>query len=270
MNKEKILTYLTAIEEKKPLIHCLTNEITVNDVANALLAVGASPTMAHHIEEVEEITLKSDGLLINLGATEYLDSIRRSGSVRSVRKVFDPVGAAGSSFRRRQALDLIETIHPDLIKGNWSEMLALDKEEETARAIDNEFSPAKDRQFIQLPVGNLRKYAHEHSTIAIATGPTDLITDGDRAYLLDNGSPLMSRFTGSGCIAGGLLSAFLAVDKSLDAALAAMVFSNLCGEIAEELMKRRGGGYGSYRMYYFDAFYYFKTWPDMPVQLREI
>lgn len=254
---EKIVAYLKKVEDKKPLIHAITNEITVNDVANSILAIGASPTMAHHIEEVVEFSRRADCLLINLGATEYLDQIYEASKVEWVKKIFDPVGVAASSFRRKHALEIIEQFRPQVIRGNASEIISLSLNTSTARGVDEELRTGIGLEELEVLI---KDFANKSKAIVVCSGKTDLISDGKEVYRVDNGSAMMKSITGSGCMSSGVIATFFSVNPSLEAVISACVFMALCGELAEKLTLDQGAGSGSFKINLMDSLSRFKDW----------
>lgn len=235
------------IGEKRPVIHCITNVVTVNDCANILLAVGASPTMAHHPEEVEEITRGSAALVCNLGATENFDAMRLAGAEANRLGhpiVIDPVGVSGSSFRRKFCEELITEIHPTCIRGNYSEIRALMEHIHTAVGVD-----AKDGRPDEEAV---KRFAAGIGAIVIASGPQDIVTDGQNVYLCDCGSPMLARITGSGCMSSVMLGAFLSAQNSLESAAACCTLIGKAGERAAEKTKQNQGGTMMFRNSFID------------------
>lgn len=262
MNREYINEAVLKIQEKEPLIHCITNEITVNDVANIILALGGSPTMAHHENEVEEITSQSDCLLINLGATEYLSQIYISGSVKDIVKVFDPVGSAASTFRRAEALNIIEKVRPNVIRGNYSEISALYFNKKMARGVDRE-----ENSEIKNIDDIVSDFAEKTESIVIASGERDIISNGNETFFVDNGSNYMRRITGSGCMATGVVSAFCSVKCDIKSAVSAMIVMGLCGQNAENMVKTEHKGVYTFKNYFMDSISCFENIPDIAIRL---
>lgn len=247
---EKIVEFMKIIEKTNPLVHALTNEITVNDVANAIICCGGSPTMAHHIDEVEEFTANADCLLINLGATEYLDQIYKSGKNKKVIKVFDPVGAAASEFRRAHARKIIKDIKPYVIRANRSEISALYYDKKTAKGVDaNDLSKVNESDYIKL----VKDFAKKTKAIVVSSGEIDYISDGKEVYSIKNGSKWMKKITGSGCISTGVIASFVGSRPTFEVVLMACLFIALSAEVAEKLTLDEGGGSGTFRIYLLDV-----------------
>ena len=233
----EIRRYLNRIKKSRPVIHCITNTVTVNDCANLALALGASPTMAHHEKEVEEIAAGADALVCNLGATECMDAMFLAG--RKAHDlghpiVLDPVGVAGSSYRRKKCMDLIHYINPTCIRGNYSELLALMEQHNTAIGVDT-----ADKS---LDPQSLKQLAEDLHCILVASGPKDWITDGMRIESCERGHAMMAYITGSGCMSTVAIGIFLTADVSLESVAASCAFMGKAGEIAAKGTKEAHGG----------------------------
>ena len=230
------------IQNTCPIIHCITNIVTVNDCANILLAAGASPTMAHHPLEVEEITAGTQALVCNLGAIADYEAMEKAGRVAHELDhaiVVDPVGISGSTYRREKCKELIGQIHPTCIRGNYSEMRALLEDHNTVTGVD-----AGDNS---LDVEALMSYARANRMILIASGKQDIITDGTTTYVCENGDAKMARITGSGCMSSVMLGAFLGTERSVHSAAAACAFVGIAGEYAAKKTADCGGGTITFR-----------------------
>lgn len=240
----------------RPLIHCITNIVTVNDCANILLAMGASPTMAHHPEEVAEVAANCGALVLNMGATECLDAMEIAGmAAKKAGKavVLDPVGASGSEFRRKQTLHLIETVKPDCIRGNISELKALAKDAIVCRGVDAEQEVGAENAF-------LTEYANKTGAVLIASGAVDYVavpSEKRILYGVFGGSTMMTKVTGTGCMQSALLGAFLASEVSTEALLACLQIMKLCAKRAEEKTMATEGGTMQFRLNFIDEIYRF-------------
>ena len=224
---------LATLRTRHPLVHNITNYVVMNSTANALLSLGASPIMAHAIEEVEELVDISGALVINIGTLSkpWIEAMFKAGlhaKARGVPVVIDPVGAGASRLRTDTARDLVKAVRPAIVRGNASEILALGAEAGGARGVDAQHTVAQARQ---TAVSLARAYG---MTIAV-TGPEDYVTDGTREAHVRNGYPLMGRVTGTGCAASAITGAFVAVEPdAFQAAVAALVVFGLAGEWAAE------------------------------------
>lgn len=237
------------ILNKKPIVHCITNIVTVNDCANALLAIGASPTMAHHPEEMEEIQSGCDALVCNLGATENYEAMLKAAAVADECEhpvIIDPVGCGGSTFRRDFFKKLISCCRPACIRGNYSEIIALGKDSSVITGVDS--SEAEDDSSL------VERYAIQLSkatgAIVVASGKTDIIVqygnqDSESEEMITNingGDILMSRITGTGCMLSSMMGAYLAVDNSINSVLLCCEDMKNAGEEAAKMTRTSGGG----------------------------
>lgn len=235
MENEEIKTYLNNLKQKNPLIHCITNYVTVNDVANSLIAIGASPVMADEPSESGEITAISNGLLINLGTLNLntikamQNSIKMANSL-NLPVVLDPVGIGASTLRNETAINFLKEYKFSIIKGNISEIKFLNGEKSIAKGVD---ASLKDLNDDILNRANLAKELSKKTDAAIViTGKIDVVAFKNEAYLLKNGSSLMGKFSGSGCILGGICAAFLASNTNpLKSAIMGVLTECIAGEL---------------------------------------
>lgn len=247
MTGNTIAEIYNRIQRERPIIHCITNAVTVNDCANILLAAGASPTMAHHPMEVEEITAGTKALVCNFGAIAEYEAMEKAGRVAEKLGhaiVIDPVGVSGSGYRREKCQALIEQIHPTCVRGNYSEIRALMEHCSTVTGVD-----AGDKS---LDIEALKMYAESYHVIVVASGETDIITDGTTTYFCENGDAKMERITGSGCMSSVMLGAFLGMEPSVQSAAACCAFVGIAGELAAEKTDACGGGTMTFRNFLID------------------
>ena len=250
---------LENVRAKMPLVHNITNYVTVNDCANILLACGASPIMADDLEEVEDITSICSGLNINIGT---LNKMTISAMIAAGKKsnelnhpvVLDPVGAGASRLRADTAKKLLETVKFSVIRGNLSEIKCLAVGSSKTRGVDSVDSINKEN--IDSVVSFAKDFAQKTSSIIVITSIIDIVTDGKIAYCVYNGDKMMSRITGSGCQLSAMMAAYISAntDNILKAALACVCAMGLCGEIAKNRMTDKDGN-SSYRNYLIDAVY---------------
>lgn len=251
MIEKEIASSWIKLREECPLIHCITNPISINDCANIVLAAGAKPIMAEHPDEVAEITAISDALAVNLGniTDVRMKSMKISGmaaKARGINVVIDIVGTACSRMRLEYAKDYIEKVKPQIVKGNISELKALKGMVNTACGIDvGADDAAMDLEQIIL---FLKELALEYNTVIMASGKIDYITDGRVVYTVSNGSPRMAQVTGTGCMLNVLTASFMSVCEPLQAAVSAAAVLGMCGELAD-----KGQGIGSYHIELLDA-----------------
>ena len=247
---------LRLVREKGPLVHNITNYVVMNTTANALLAVGASPIMAHAIEEIGDLIGIADALVLNIGtlSASWVASMRKAGEaarIRALPTVLDPVGVGASRMRTETALALLDAARPAVVRGNPSEILALaraagcSEERAGTKGVDSVHTADAARSAAQA-------LAKRHACTVVVSGPTDLVTDGESTVFLTGGSPLMPRVTGMGCTASALVGAFATVAESpLEAAVSAMAVMSGAGEIAA----LHAGGPGSFQVHFLDALY---------------
>lgn len=241
---------LTAVRERRPLVHNITNMVVMNLTANALLALGASPVMAHALEEVEEMVSLAGALVLNIG-TLTTDSVaamiaagrRAAAAGRPV--ILDPVGAGATVFRTASARKILSETRISVLRGNASEILSLGDAAAGTKGVDSVHAvdeAARSAGALAVRLG---------TTLAI-TGPVDLVTDGRRVLRISNGHPLMARVTGTGCTATAIIGAFLAVDPdAVSAAATGLAFFGLAGELAA----REAAAPGSFMVKMLDALY---------------
>jgi len=236
------------MRRRRPLVHNITNYVVMDFSANALLSAGASPVMAHAVEEVGEMVALAGALVINIGTLskpwiEAMYSAGREARARSIPIVLDPVGAGATVIRTETAIGLVSEVKPAIVRCNASEFLALAQAGGQTRGVDS-------TQTVEQTHSIARDFARKTGTTIAVTGPVDFITDGEREIRIGNGHALMARITGSGCVASALTAAFLAVEKDpLTAAAATLSFYGLAGERAAH----GEPGPGEFRMRLIDA-----------------
>lgn len=226
-------TILADIRQQQPLIHCITNPISINQCANTILAVGGRPMMAEHPGEVAEITQTAGALLLNLGnitdiRMESIGISAEAAVAADIPVLLDVVGIACSRLRRNYTNDLLSKVTPTVIKGNYSEIYALYQDSYCTSGVDADASldlPTIDRCVISL--------AREKNTIILASGKVDVVTDGQRLVHVHNGTPQLATVTGTGCMLGALCATYLSVEPSLDAVITACAVLGISGEKAQ-------------------------------------
>jgi hydroxyethylthiazole kinase len=247
---EKAARNLTAVREQRPLIHNITNYVVMNYTANALLAMGASPVMAHAPNEVEEMVSFAGALVLNIGTLtdEWIASMIKAGKKASASKIpiiLDPVGSGATALRTAAAKRIIQETRVSVIRGNASEVLSLRHEDSKTKGVDAIHS-------VEAVAGSASILAAQLGSVLAITGPADLITDGREVIRVFNGHPLMGYVTGTGCTATAAIGAFLAVDKNpFRAAATALAFFGLAGETAAE----KTSAPGSFMIAMLDALY---------------
>jgi len=226
---QKASENLKTLRTKKPLIHNITNYVVMNYTANALLACGASPVMAHAPEEVEEMVSFAGALVLNIGTltNAWVDSMLLAGKKANelnIPIVLDPVGSGATKLRTESAKRLINELSVTVIRGNASEVHSLTQEGSRTKGVDSIHSMEEAADAALM-------LAKELNTTLAITGPIDLITDGERIYKVLNGHEFMGFVTGTGCTATALIGAFLSVDNDPVSAVAtALAYFGLAGE----------------------------------------
>ncbi len=253
---------LENVRAKAPLIHNITNYVTVNDCANILLACGASPIMADDCGEVEEITALCDGLNINIGTLNArtipaMELAGRRANALGRPVLLDPVGAGASALRTGTAASLLKTVRFAAIRGNVSEIKALCGAGGATKGVDADLSDRVTEENLDQALAFAQAFSRETGAVVVMTGAIDIVADGLRAYLCRNGDPMMSRVTGTGCMLSAMTTAYLAANpgQALEACLAAVCAMGLCGEIARERVRAADGGNARYRAELLDAVY---------------
>ena len=251
MNAEIIFKNLQKIREQSPLIHNITNYVVMNNTANALLALGASPVMAHAVEEMEDMVGIASALVINIGtlSKEWVDAMFLAGEAaqkKGIPCVFDPVGAGASKYRTKTCKEMIERCKPTIIRGNASEIMVLANLSEKTKGVDSTHSS-------DISIDAAKQLAKEYACVVSVSGATDYITDGITIHEITNGSPLMPKITGMGCSATAITAAFAACNNDmLEAATCAMAIIGISGEIAAE----KSNGPGSLQMNFLDTLFH--------------
>lgn len=241
---------LAAIRDKSPLIHNITNYVVMNYTANALLSMGASPVMAHSVDEVEDMTAIANALVINIGtlSAEWVASMIKAGKKASQLGkpiVLDPVGSGATPYRTSCSKKIIDETRLSVIRGNASEILSLTTIDAKTRGVDSSHSVKDASEAAKMLAKQLK-------TVVAITGQQDFVTDGERILKVSNGHPMMGRITGTGCTATAIIGAFLSVDSDpLTAAATALAFFGLAGELAA----KNAAAPGSYMIALLDALY---------------
>ncbi|MBO7563711.1 MAG: hydroxyethylthiazole kinase [Clostridiales bacterium] len=252
---------LTAVHEKTPLIHNITNYVTVNDVANALLACGGSPIMSDEPKDVEDITSICGGLNINIGtlnerSIEAMFLAGKRASKLGHVILLDPVGAGASALRTTTAQDIVEQLHPSVIRGNISEIKTLAKGAGTTKGVDADAADTVTEENLDEMISFVKAFAEKTSAVIAITGAIDLVSDSERCYVIRNGRKEMSRITGTGCQLSSVATAYAVAnpENMVDAVAAAVCLMGLSGEIGWSKMQD-GDGNSTYRNRIIDAIF---------------
>jgi hydroxyethylthiazole kinase len=235
------------IRRQSPVVHNITNYVVMNNTANALLAIGASPVMAHAEEEVEEMVNIASALVINIGTLSESWIISMFKAARQARKkgipvILDPVGAGATAYRTKTARDLIANEPPAIIRGNASEIMALYDDKSKTKGVDSAESSDK-------AIDVARRLSEINKCVVCVSGETDYIVDKEKIIMIKNGHPLMSKVTGLGCTASALCGAFASVGESaFIATIEAMAVMGIAGEMAA----KTAAGPGSLQVHFLD------------------
>lgn len=248
MIKEKIKQLLEDVRTHTPLVHNITNYVTVNDCANAVLAVGASPIMADDILEAADITAISQSLVINIGTlnqrtVESMLVAGRKANELGIPVIFDPVGAGASGFRNHTVKQILSEVRVAILRGNLSEMSYIAGLQSNTRGVD---SAEEDNKNDAVSVA--RRVAEIYGCVAAVTGAVDVVSDGTRVTKISNGHKMLSGVTGTGCMTTALVGAYAGAAKingSSDyytAAISGIMTMGIAGEMAYETAGHMGTG----------------------------
>ncbi len=249
-NLSSLQKNLAEIQVKSPLVHNITNYVVMNNTANALLAIGASPVMAHALEEVEDMVAIASSLVINMGtlSPRWVEAMLKAGRKAKDLKipcVFDPVGVGATAYRNEVASQILAQTNPTIIRGNASEIMALAGTQATTKGVDSAHQSTDALQ-------SAKNLAKELKCVVVVSGDTDIITDGDTVHHCTAGDPLMTKVTGMGCTASAIVGAFIAVEQdTLLAATNATILVSTIGEYSTKTAKAPG----SLQMHFLDNLY---------------
>ena len=259
--QQVLKTMLENVRAKTPLVHNITNYVTVNDVANVLLAAGGSPIMSDDADDVEDITSICGGLNINIGTLNKntIPSMFLAGKKANELGhivLLDPVGAGASRLRTDTANRLMQEVRFDAVRGNISEIKTLCTGSGSTKGVDADAVDAVTEANLDDGVQLVKTFAQRAGCIVAVTGAIDLVSDGERCWCIRNGRAEISRITGTGCQRAGMMTAFVVAnpDNKLEAAAAAVCAMGLAGEIGWSRMAE-GDGNSTYRNRIIDAIY---------------
>jgi hydroxyethylthiazole kinase len=251
INHKHFLANFRAVREQSPLVHNITNYVAMNFSANALLAIGASPVMAHAAQEVADMAQLAGALVINIGTLDekWIESMIIAGKAKQQAGgpiVLDPVGVGATAYRTQTAWQIIEACHPTIIRGNASEIMALLHADVKSKGVDSSCSSTD-------AVDSAKKLAERTGAVVVVSGEVDYITDGKQVETIRNGSAMMPRVTAMGCTASSMIGAFVAVHahNPFEASLHAMAVMGIAGEMAAQQAK----GQGSLLTHFIDTLY---------------
>lgn len=269
-NKEELLQkipeLLNEVKSKNPLTHCITNFVTVNDCANAVLAIGASPIMSEDIEEVAEVVSIADALVINIGklSHEQVEAMKISSAQANkinTPVILDPVGVGISQLRNKVTLEIIENYKLAAIRGNITEIKTIAKltgiisESNTAKGVDVSESDIITQDNLNENVDVISKLAAKLDTVILASGPIDILSDGETTIAIDNGDEMMPYITGSGCMLSSIVGSCIGATNPLEGTMLAALLMTIAGEKARSKVDSENTGTGSFRAYLIDYLY---------------
>lgn len=257
--KTYIGNLLENVRERAPLVHHITNYVTVNDCANITLSIGASPVMADDINEVEAMTSIASSLVINIGTlnsrtVECMIKAGKKANEVGIPVILDPVGAGATPYRTKVAKTIMDNIELAVIRGNLSEIKTLYGINTKTKGVDSLYDTSiKD----ELEKGKLlaKDFSKRVGSIIAITGAVDIVTDGKMIYTVENGHKIISKITGTGCMCSSLIGAYLGTNEdNLLAALSGVVSMGISGELAYESLKE-GEGTGTFKVKLMDNIY---------------
>ena len=260
-NRKSLGECLNEVHASTPLVHNITNYVTVNDVANVLLACGGSPIMSDEPKDVYDITSICGGLNINIGTLNErsIEAMMIAG-LRSKELghvvLLDPVGAGASLLRTKTAQSIVESVKPDIIRGNISEIKTLAKGTGTTKGVDADAADTVTEENLDEMVSFTKAFAEKTGAVIAITGAIDLVADAEVCYVIRNGRPEMSRITGTGCQLSGIATAYAVAnpENKVDAVAASVCLMGLAGEIGWARMQE-GDGNSTYRNRIIDAIF---------------
>jgi hydroxyethylthiazole kinase len=231
-------------------VHHLTNWVTIYDCANVVKVLGASPVMAHAPEEVGQMSSIASALVLNIGTltVDFVEAMKiaaRSANKKGIPVVLDVCGAGATELRDKKSFELLDEARIDIIKGNTSEVARVSGENVRTKGVD---ALHVEKDMIEVA----RKLAQERRCTVVVTGKEDIISDGQKIYLVKNGHSLMTHVVGTGCMATSVIGTFAAIEKDLALACAAGL---VCFEIGAECAAKKAKGPGTFKEILYDCLY---------------
>ena len=262
----KIEETLSEIQSKNPLTHCITNSVTINDCANAVLAIGGSPFMAEDVEELKEVVTIADALVINIGklSKDQVEAMKVSAKTANETEtpiILDPVGVGVTELRNMTTLDLINNYKMAAIRGNISEIKAIAKlvgvidENNAAKGVDVNADDIITEENLTANAEIIKELAAKLDTTILASGPIDILSDGQTIIVIDNGDDMMPLITGSGCMLSSIVGTCIGGSTPLEGSLVAILAMTIAGEKARAKVNEKDEGTGSFRAYLIDYLY---------------
>ncbi|MBE6907143.1 MAG: hydroxyethylthiazole kinase [Ruminococcaceae bacterium] len=249
---------LNRLAEQKPIVHCITNFVTVNDCANIVLASGGSPTMAHDVGEVGEITEMCQSLVLNMGTLgddlEVMIAAGKKANELGHPVVLDPVAVGASKLRTNAYRRLEGEVRFSVIRGNISEIKAIATGSGSTKGVDADDLDTVREDTLDQAVQMAKTLSRKTGAVIAISGAIDIVADREKAYVIRNGHPMMARITGTGCMLTALIGAFCGANPGciLDSTAAGVCSMGICGELAHAKTVRTEGGTLSFRTYLID------------------
>lgn len=257
------------VKEISPLTFCITNFVTVTDCANAALAIGASPIMSNGAEEGGEIVNIASALVINIGTLSKAQNELMRNSANQAKEIskpiiFDPVGAGVSALRNDMTKEIVENYPLALIRGNMSEIKAItqlinldlnENKDAAGKGVDVAESDIISKDTLESNASVVKQLAQELSTVVIASGPIDIISDGKVTFGLENGDEMMPLITGSGCMLSTIIGSYVGANDALIGGITACALMAIAGENAAKYVRDNDLGSGSFRTILIDNLY---------------
>ena len=257
------------VKENAPLTFCITNFVTVTDCANAALAIGASPIMSNGAEEGGEIVNIASAIVINIGTLSKSQNELMRNSANQAKEIgkpiiFDPVGAGVSGLRNDMTKEIVENYPLALVRGNMSEIKAItqlinldlnETKDAAGKGVDVAESDIISKDTLEANALIVKELAKELNTVVIASGPIDIISDGEKNFGLDNGDEMMPLITGSGCMLTTIIGSYVGANDALTGGITACTLMTVAGENAADYVRENNLGTGSFRTLLIDNLY---------------
>lgn len=252
-------TILTNVKKYTPIVHSITNYVTVNDCANIILASGGSPIMADELDEMKDIVSLCSSLVINIGTLNKntIQSMFLAGKIANelnIPIVFDPVGAGASNLRKETSFALLDKVNFSVIKGNISEIKFLANKIGNTSGVDACDSDKITTENLDSIISFAKSFSQKTGSIIAISGEIDIVASADKAYIIKNGHSFMELVTGTGCMLSALVGNYIATNKDniLEATVTAFCAMGVCGELAHKQLLSMNGGTNTYKMLLID------------------
>lgn len=254
MNKKVVGDLFTLVRKGNPLVHHITNAVTINDCANVTLAIGASPVMATSVEEVEEMVQLANALVLNIGTiqSETFSAMILAGKAaneKGIPVIFDPVGVGATTYRKKLAAELLEKVRVTIIRGNASEINSLVGGKGKTRGVDSMDNSLEAKELAV-------KAANLFSCVVVVSGKVDVVSDGKEIVQIENGDTWLTKVTGTGCMTTSLIGSFAGTTNDyFSASIAGMSAMSLAGERAKRNLPE-GAGIGHFKVKLMDEIFH--------------